>query len=76
VFEDCKWYSTPLAVECQQTVVFDSVVDFEHCEFFVCDTGIYIGGVSGQGNLWHIDDCHFEEVANTLVMGAVARQHP
>jgi hypothetical protein len=73
VFEDCKWYSTPLAVECQQTVAFDSVVDFEHCEFFVCDTGIYIGGVSGQGNLWHIDDCHFEEVANQAFISTQGR---
>jgi len=73
VFEDCKWYSTPLAVECQQTVAFDSVVDFEHCEFFVCDTGIYIGGVVGQGNLWHIDDCHFEEVANQAFISTQGR---
>jgi hypothetical protein len=73
VFEDCKWYSTPLAVECQQTVAFDSVVDFEHCEFFVCDTGIYIGGVGGQGNLWHIDDCHFEEVANQAFISTQGR---
>lgn len=73
VFEDCKWYSTPLAVECQQTVSFDSVVDFEHCEFFVCDTGIYIGGVVGQGNLWHIDDCHFEEVANQAFISTQGR---
>jgi len=73
VFEDCKWYSTPLAVECQQTVAFDSVVDFEHCEFFVCDTGIYIGGVSGQGNLWHIDDCHFEEIANQAFISTQGR---
>jgi hypothetical protein len=73
VFEDCKWYSTPLAVECQQTVIFDSVVDFKHCEFFVCDTGIYIGGVSGQGNLWHIDDCHFEEVANQAFISTQGR---
>ena len=73
VFEDCKWYSTPLAVECQQTLAFDSVVDFEHCEFFVCDTGIYIGGVSGQGNLWHIDDCHFEEVANQAFISTQGR---
>ena len=73
VFEDCKWYSTPLAVECQQTVAFDSVVDFEHCEFFVCDTGIYIGGVIGQGNLWHINDCHFEEVANQAFISTQGR---
>jgi hypothetical protein len=73
VFEDCKWYSTPLAVECQQTVAFDSVVDFEHCEFFVCDTGIYIGGVIGQGNLWHIDDCHFEEIANQAFISTQGR---
>ena len=73
MFEDCKWYSTPLAVECQQTVIFDSVVDFKHCEFFVCDTGIYIGGVSGQGNLWHVDDCHFEEVANQAFISTQGR---
>ncbi len=73
VFEGCQWYSTPLAVECQQTEIFDSVVDFQRCEFFVCDTGIYIGGVSGQGNLWHIDDCHFEEVANQAFISTQGR---
>ena len=73
VFEDCNWYSTPLAVECQQTAAFDSVVNFKHCEFFVCDTGIYIGGVSGQGNLWHIDDCHFEEIANQAFISTQGR---
>ena len=73
MFDACEFHSTPLAVECQQTVAFDSVVDFEHCEFFVCDTGIYIGGVSGQGNLWHIDDCHFEEVANQAFISTQGR---
>jgi hypothetical protein len=72
-FEACKFYSTPLGIECQQTESFDSVVNFKDCEFFVCDTGIYIGGVVGQGNLWHIDDCHFEEVANQAFISTQGR---
>ena len=63
-FDSCRFESTPLGIECQQTELFDSVVDFKNCRFMVCDTGIYIGGQSGQGNLWHIDDCYFEEIAN------------
>jgi hypothetical protein len=73
MFDACKFYSTPLGVECQQTESFDSVVNFKDCEFFVCDTGIYIGGVSGQGNLWHIDDCQFEEVANQAFISTQGR---
>ena len=73
VFDDCKFHSTPLGVECQQTEAFDSVVNFKNCEFFVCDTGIYIGGIEAQGNLWHIDDCHFEEVANQAFISTQGR---
>jgi hypothetical protein len=73
VFDNCKFHSTPLSVECQQTEAFDSVVNFKNCEFFVCDTGIYIGGIEAQGNLWHIDDCHFEEVANQAFISTQGR---
>jgi hypothetical protein len=35
-----------------------------NCEFFENDTGIYISGVSTQGNKWRVVDCDFEEMAN------------
>jgi hypothetical protein len=45
-------------------VAFDTDIKFSNCEFFENDTGIYISGVSTQGNKWRVVDCDFEEMAN------------
>lgn len=62
-FERCTFESTCVAVKCSQTALFDTVVRFRNCKFFVNDTSIYIQGLEGQGNNWQILDCEFEEVA-------------
>ena len=62
-FDRCHFTSTPLGVECTQTVAFETEVFFKNCTFFECDTGIFISGILQQGNLWQIEDCRFEEIA-------------
>lgn len=69
-FKNCKFESTALAVRSDQVVIdpgsppiFDTFVDFDNCDFFVCDTGILINGISGQGNKWQINDSTFEEIS-------------
>jgi len=68
--KDCVWQSTPLAVRSDQITIdssappsFDTSVKFDGCRFFVCNTAIVINGVLGQGNLWRVFDCEFEEIA-------------
>jgi hypothetical protein len=63
-FKDCLFEGNSVGVKCNQTSVFDSSVHFDNCKFFVNDTSIYINGVTGQGNIWQINDCEFEEVYN------------
>jgi hypothetical protein len=69
-FKNCVFESTALAVRSDQVTVnpslppiFDTYVDFDNCEFFVCDTGIIINGVASQGNKWQINDTKFEEIS-------------
>jgi hypothetical protein len=69
VFKNCKFESSSLGIECQQNELFDTEIKFSQCNFNICDTGIYIGGVVpdngvSQGNRWNIEDCVFEEIAN------------
>jgi hypothetical protein len=69
VFKNCKFESSRLGIECQQSELFDTEIRFSQCNFNICDTGIYIGGVVpnngvSQGNRWNIEDCVFEEIAN------------
>ena len=63
-FDQCEFEGNSIAVKCNQTAVFDTVIKFNRCRFFVSDTAIYISGVSTQGNNWQIYDCEFEEIAN------------
>jgi len=62
-FNSCRFEANSISVKCVQTVVFDTVIKFNRCEFFENDTGIYISGLATQGNKWQITDCDFEEIA-------------
>ena len=67
-FVDCQFESVALALKCihthGQSDVFDTELTFDHCQFFVCDTGAYVEGVvDRQGHLWTFTDCQFEEIA-------------
>ena len=69
-FDSCKFVETRLAIECQQSLVFDTEVKIINSDFFIADTGIYIGGVQPdqftgkrQGNNWLIVDSKFEQLA-------------
>jgi hypothetical protein len=68
LFRDCSFTFTPLATECRQTLVFDTEIEFDRCNFFTNDTAIYVNGVQGQGNSWTIKDCLFERIANQAVL--------
>jgi hypothetical protein len=68
--KDCVFESTPLAIRSDQITIdssspprFDTSITFDGTRFFICNTGIVINGVIGQGNLWRINDCEFEEIA-------------
>ena len=62
-FRNCEFLSNGIGVKCVQTIVSDTSIYFNHCKVENCDTGIYIDGVSAQGNNWLIYDCEFEEIA-------------
>jgi hypothetical protein len=72
-FTDCVFEYTPLAVECRQFDLFSTSATFNRCRFYNCDTGIYITGVSGQGNDWAIVDSEFEQVAHTALVATHGR---
>jgi len=63
-FKNCIFQSVSVGVKCNQTVSFETNVDFYNCKFFENDTSIYIAGVEGQENQWKILDCDFNEIAN------------
>ena len=66
-FLGCVFEANSLAVKCSQPVVLATEVKFKDCEFFVCDTAIYVEGVATQRNEWIIEDCRFEEIARNAV---------
>lgn len=72
-FDNCIFTQVPLAIECQQDDIFDTAVKFQRCTFYICDTGIYIGGVERQGNNWLIEDCTFEEIARQAFISTDGR---
>jgi Pectate lyase superfamily protein len=67
-FVKCEFDSLALALKCihnhGESDVFDTELAFDDCRFFVCDTGVYVEGVTDrQGHLWTFNDCRFEEIA-------------
>jgi hypothetical protein len=78
-FKNCLFQGNSIAIKCLQSAVYDTVIKFDQCRFFVSDTAIYIQGVETQGNKWSISQCDFEEVANqafrsTFGQGTVIQQ--
>jgi hypothetical protein len=78
-FKNCLFQGNSIAIKCLQSSVYDTVIKFDQCKFFVSDTAIYIQGVETQGNKWTISQCDFEEVANqgfrsTFGQGTVIQQ--
>ncbi len=77
--KNCLFQGNSIAVKCLQSLVYETVIKFDQCKFFVSDTAIYIQGVETQGNRWIISDCDFEEIANqafrsTYGQGTVIQQ--
>jgi hypothetical protein len=78
-FKNCLFQGNSVSVKCLQSLVYDTVIKFDACKFFVSDTVIYIQGVETQGNRWTVSGCDFEEVANqalraTYGQGTVIQQ--
>lgn len=73
IFDKCVFQENAISTKCLQSSVFDTVVRFQDCKFFVNDTAIYIDGVNTQGNRWQINDCEFEEVANQAFRSTAGR---
>ena len=73
VFDECVFEQNAVSAKCLQSDVFDTVIRFHNCKFFVNDTAIYIDGVATQGNRWQINDCEFEEVANQAFRSTAGR---
>ncbi len=72
-FTGCKFNDSKLAVECQQSLSFDTYINFDLCHFRTCDKAVYVGGVIGQGNYWKFNDCTFEEIANHAFYSTAGR---
>lgn len=64
---NCLFEHIPLAVKCTQTAVITTEVKFKDCEFFVCDTAVYVEGVETQRNEWNFENCQFEEISANAV---------
>lgn len=67
-FKGCQWQSTALGVRAETIVIdsstpplFDTFINFDDCKFFVAETGIFINGITNQGNKWNIN-AKFEEI--------------
>ena len=65
-FKDCMFDSTGVGIHCQQSLPFETRLNFRNCKFFVNHTSVYIEGVANQINNWHFTECEFLEVASTV----------
>ena len=71
LFRECEFKNTRLAVECRQTSAFETNIYFDKCNFFNCDTGIYVNGFTNTStipftytqNRWRIENSTFEQIA-------------
>jgi hypothetical protein len=61
-FNSCIFENTSIGVKCRQTILADTVINFNDTKFFNNNTGVYIEGVAGQGNNWKFTNCKFEEI--------------
>ncbi len=62
-FENCEFLYNSVSVKCLQTALIgETEITFEYCKFFTNYYGIYIVGVSTQGNRWTIAESRFEEI--------------
>jgi hypothetical protein len=64
-FSNCRFESNSISVKCNQSVVTDTEIFFDRCDFFVNDTGIFISGIADQGNHWKVRDSEFREIATS-----------
>jgi hypothetical protein len=75
-FNGCAFESAALGLKCihthGQSDAFETEIIFDNCEFFVCDTGVYLEGVADrQSNAWNFNNCKFEEIAKQAVISTM-----
>jgi hypothetical protein len=66
-FKSCSFKNYPIGVRCEQSVVTETAVLFDDCEFDSLDTGVLVLGVKDQINNWKFVECHFSNTANNSV---------
>lgn len=63
-FRNCQFVNHSVAVRCEQTLVVETVVEFDSCTFRGIDTGILVVGAANQINKWTIKDCRFVDTSS------------
>jgi len=71
-FVSCSFDSTTLAAKCihthSESDYYETELVFDDCKFYICDTVVYIEGVTDlQTNNWSFSQCRFEDIAKQAV---------
>jgi len=71
-FVGCSFDSVTLAAKCIHTHgesdYYETELVFDDCNFYICDTGVYIEGITDlQTNNWTFTNCRFEDIAKQAV---------
>jgi hypothetical protein len=67
-FIGCSFDSVTLAAKCihthSESDYYETELVFDDCDFYICDTAVYIEGVTDlQTNNWSFGQCRFEDIA-------------
>jgi hypothetical protein len=71
-FMGCSFDSVTLAAKCihihGESDYYETELDFDDCDFYICDTAVYIEGITDlQTNNWTFSNCRFEDIAKQAV---------
>jgi len=66
-FKSCAFKNYPVAVKVQQTIVAETKVLFDDCDFDSLDTGVLLTGIANQRNSWKFVEVRFSNTANHSV---------
>jgi hypothetical protein len=66
-FKTCTFKNLPIAVKVQQTILSETKILFDDCDFDLLDTGVLVTGVLNQKNSWKFVEVRFSNTANHSV---------
>jgi hypothetical protein len=71
-FRHCVFEEVGLAIKCLNRPIgqdekYKTRVYFENCNFFICDTAVFVESPLGQINEWMFADCSFEEIFRNAI---------